>query len=463
MCESNDRRNEREAPRKLAGRLLPVLFLLTPLAAAPQISLSTAVGLAEQSSPAVRSAQANLRKAVAALAETKDAYIPNFNAGASPGYAYGYPLGEPAFFSATSQSLLISFSQPDYIRAARQGVNSAKLSLRNSQQQVALDVALAYVELDHDLREMAALDQEKGYADELVNIEQQRVSAGVDAGIAALKARLASAQVDQKRIRLENDANDMRLKISHLTGLPAIGLTTVSSSIPAPPPVPATSGIDEPPPDNDPGVAAAYAKAKSRQYQAWGDARQNYRPLITFGAQYSLFQKFAGYTEYFRGFQYNNLALGVQVTFPIFDASRRARARESAADADYAWADADAARNTLSEQAQTLRGSVRELAAQQRVAELESQLAQAQLNTIDTELANGTGSPGAQPVSPIQAEQAHIDERQHYEDMLDANFSLMKVDLNFLRATGGFDAWLQSSLNPPNAPAPTVRAAPPGH
>jgi outer membrane protein TolC len=453
MGELKDPRKQRGAAWK---KTAAVLFLMTPMAAVAQVSLSTAVDLAEKSSPAVRSAQANLLKAGAALTETKDAYIPTFNAGASPGYAYGYPLGEPAFFNATSQSLVVSFSQPDYIRAARAGVNSARLSLKNTQQQVALDVALAYVQLDHDLREIAALEQEKDYADALTEMEQQRVAAGVDATMDSLRAQLTAAQVEERRIHLENDANDMRLKLSHLAGVPATGLNTVSTSIPPPPPLPPASGIDETLPTSDPGVAAAYATAKSKFYTSFGDARQNYRPIITFGAQYALFQKFAGYTEYFRGFQYNNLALGVQVTFPIFNASTRARARESAAEAVLAQADADAARNTLSEQTQTMRGTVRELAAQQRVAQLENQLAQAQLKTIDTELANGTGSATAPPVSPIQAQQAHIQERERYEDSLDANFNLMKVELNLLRVTGQIDSWLQSSLSVPNAPMPTV-------
>lgn len=451
MRKPKDRTKQRGAAWKKATVFL---FFVAPLSALGQISLSSSVALAEQSSPAVRSAQANVERATAALAETKDAYIPSFTAGASPGYAYGYPLGEPAFFNASSQSLLVSFSQPDYIRAARQGLKSARFALKNSQQQVALDVALAYVELDHDLREMNALDQEKGFADNLAEIEQQRISAGVDPGVDSLRAQLTAAQVDEKRIHLENDAADMRLKLSHLTGLPAAGLITVSGSIPAPP-VPGADGSEAYLPEKDPGVASAYANARAKFYTSFGDTRQNYRPLITFGAQYALFQKFAGYTEYFRGFQYNNLALGVQVTFPLFDATRRARARESTADALRAQADANAARDTLSEQTQTMRGAVRELAAQQRVAQIESQLAQAQLKTIETQLANGTGAPGTQPISPVQADTARIEERQRYEDVLDANFSLMKVELNLLRATGQLDSWLQSSLQPA-APPPTV-------
>ena len=421
--------------------------LVSSLAAGAQISLATAVDLAQKSSPAIRSAQASVIRAAGAVEEAKDAYYPNFTAGAGPGYAYGYPLGYPSLVNANSTSLVISFSQPDYIRAARSGLNSARLALQDAQQQVALDVSLDYAQLDYDLREMAALDEEKSYAHNLVSIEQERVGAGVDPRVQELQAELTAAQLEQKRMHIEDDADEMRQKIAHLTGLPAAGLTTVSSSIPSVPnPAEAGSQFGEYAARNSPGVAAAYASAKSKFYTAFGDERQNYRPLITFGAQYSLFQKFAGYTEYFRGFQYNNFSLGVQINVPIFDAGRRAKARESAADAVRAQADADAARNTLSEQTLLMRRTVREVAAQQRVAQLQSELAQEQLKAVDTELANGSGNPNGQAVTPRDAQQAHIQERERYLDMLDADFSLLKVQLNLLRVTGHLDSWIHSSL-----------------
>lgn len=431
-----------------------------PLAAAAQISLSTAVDLAEKNSPAVHAAEATVQRATSGVSEARDVYIPNFVFGANPGYVYGYPLGYPSLFEATSQSILFSFSQPDYIRSARAGLKSAMLSLKDTEQQVALDVVLDYVQLNHDLAEVAALDEEKGYADGLVRIEQDRVQAGVDPHVTELQAELTDAQIDEKRIHLENDADEMRQKIGDLTGLPATGLTTVSGSIPKAPSLSADAG-DQQPIEENPGVAAAYANAKSKLYTAFGDKRQNYRPLIAFGAQYSLFEKFANYTQYFpNGLQYNNAAIGVVVTFPFFDATRRAKAQESAADAAKAAADAESSRNVLSEQTSTMRHTLRELAAQQKVAGLQSQLAQEQLQAVETQLSSGTGSPGAAPVTPREAQQAHIDERERYEEMLDANFSLLKVELNLMRATGQLSTWLGSVQGgPPAAPASAAATA----
>jgi outer membrane protein TolC len=91
------------------------------------------------------------------------------------------------------------------------------------------------VELDYDLREIAVLEEETGFAGTLVQIEQDRVQAGVDPRVTELQAELTAAQVDEKRIHLLGDAEAMRQKLAHLTGLPAIGLTSVSASIPPPP------------------------------------------------------------------------------------------------------------------------------------------------------------------------------------------------------------------------------------
>lgn len=449
MDESNAvRPKTRLRPLKTWGRRWgAVVFLMLPVAAGAQISLSTAVDLAEKSSPSVRGAVANVQKATSALQESEDAYVPNFVLGASPGYAYGFPLGYPSLFQANSQSLLISFSQRDYIRAARTALGAANLNLKDVQQQVELDVSLAYVELDSDLKEMEALEQQSGYAQTLVQLEKDRVGAGVDPKMTELEAELTAAQVDQKRIQLENDAESMRQKLAHLTGLPAAGLNPVSGSIPPSPPAETLGSADPPPVKDNAGISAAYANAKSRWFTAFGDKRQNYRPLVTFGAQYSLFEKFADYTQYFpNNFQYNNLAIGAVITIPLFDATRRARARESTADAIHAEADADAARDLLSEQTTAMRGNVRALAAQQRVAEVQSQIAQEQLKTVETELTNGTGVPNAPAVPPTQGEKARIEERQYFVEMLEANLAVMKVELNLMKATGQIDGWVKTSL-----------------
>src|SRR5580698_2504733 len=136
-----------------------------------QVSLPSVVDLAVRNSPQVHVALANVQRAVAGLAEARDVYLPSFVLGSSLGYSYGFPVGQPSVYNIGSQSLIYSFSQPDYIRAARAGLQSAQLNLKDDEEQVALDTALAYVQLDTDLRLLAALEEEKSYSERLVGIE----------------------------------------------------------------------------------------------------------------------------------------------------------------------------------------------------------------------------------------------------------------------------------------------------
>lgn len=437
---------------RIAGAFLPAvlpafLYVLMPLAATAQISLSTAVDLAEKHSPAVRSARAEVDRAAGAVAQTRDAYAPSVVLGSSVGPPpYGFPLGNPDIYDVNAESLLFSFSQPDYIRAARSGLRAADLSLKDAQQQVALDVALDYVELDHDVKEIAALHEESNFAGALVQIEQDRVRAGVDPRTSELQAELTAAQVDEKRIYLENDADLMRQKLANLTGLPAIDLQTNPGSIPSLPPLTSDAPNEQQIADSNPGVGASYALAQSKLYTAFGDDRQNMRPSIGFGLKYQRFAQYQNFENYYHNFQQNNISAGVQLTIPIFDQSLKAKARQSAAEAARARADADASRDVLSEQTSSMRGTLRQLAAQQRVVRVKSEIAQEQMKTIETELTNGSGEPNGPLVTPREAQQAHIDERERYGDVLDAEFSLIKVELNLLRATGQIEAWVRSPL-----------------
>src|SRR6185437_14797139 len=261
--------------------------LLAASQAAAQISLSSTVALALQNSTQVKMAAADVQRAEAGLTETRDAYVPNFVVGSGVGYTYGFPVGQPSIFNVTSQSLLYSFSQPSYVRAARAALKSAQLSLKDKQDQVTLDCALAYIQLDTDTRELAALDEEKAAAERLVSIEHQRLIAGVASRMDETKAQITSAQVDIKRLHLEDDAADQREKLAHWTGLPAASFIPQNKSIP---PAPEFSG-DVALTGNS-GIQAALANAKSKRELSFGDAKQNYRPQFGFGVEYNRYAEF---------------------------------------------------------------------------------------------------------------------------------------------------------------------------
>ena len=413
--------------------------------AAGQISLSSAVGLALQNSTQVRIAASDVQRATAALAEVRDAYVPNLQIGSSLGYTYGFPVGQPSIVNVSSQSLFYSFSQPDYVRASRAALKAAELSLRDSRDQVTLDCALAYVQLDADTREVAVLDEEKADAEKLVSIERDRLVAGVDSRMEETRAEITSAQIDISRLNIEDDAGDQRQKLSHLTGLPPASFIPDPKSIPPVPDLGNSDALAAQAISSNAGIQAADANAKSKLEVSRGDENQNYRPQLGFGLAYSRYAEFNNYNQYYLRFQHNNFDVGVQITFPIFDFGHRAKARESAADANHAVIEAQQTKNQASERVASLRHGLEELKAQQRLAQLQSEYAQEQLQAIRTELTSGTGSSSTAPVTPKDEELARIQAQQRYQDALSANLSLLRAQLDLLRTIGSIQDWITSA------------------
>lgn len=422
---------------------LSALALLVPFPAKAQVSLYTVVDLALRNSTSVRIAEADVMRATASLTETKDAYIPNLVLGSSLGYSYGFPLGEPSVFNVSSQSLFFTFSQRDYIRAATHGLRAAQFNLKDTREQVVLEASLDYVQLDNIQNELGALDQEKQFADKLISIEEDRVLAGVETRMELTKAKLTAARIDLKRLHLEANASLLRQQLSHLTGLSATDFTTNAASIPSAPQFLPGSSLSEKVNELNAGVQASQANAKAKLYVAFGDSRQIFRPQLGFGGDYSLFAKFNNYDQYFKAFQYNNFDIGISIKVPLFDASLKAKERRSAADAARAAAEADQTRDAASEQVFQLQQSLAELSTQQRIAQLQAELAQEQLNAVETQLAHGSGSLNA-PLTPKDEQQARIEERQRYEDVLDANLAVLRAELSILRSTGSIEDWAKS-------------------
>ncbi len=435
--------------RKTAVWGMAALLTLGAKAAVAQVSLYTAVDMSLRNSAAVRQARADVARAGAALEETRDAYVPSLALGSSVGYSYGFPLGQPSIYNVTMQSLLFAFSQPDYIRAARQAVKTAQLNLKDAEDQLVLDTAVSYIQLDALSRKLAAMADEQQAAKKLAQIELDRVEAGVDARPELTRAELAAAQVELKRIHEENNAQMLRQKLANLTGLPPGSFVTEAASIPPTPEYRGSAALDRQIGDLSPGVQAAAANASSKRYLSRGDERQNHRPQIGFAANYSRFAAFNNYQSYYLNFQRNNFGIGLQVTFPLFDLTRRARTRESAADAVHAQAQAQQARDQASERVLELRSSLAELSVQQRVAELQRELAEEQYEAVEMQIQSGSGIPNAPPVTPKDAAAARIEERQRYEEMLDAEFSLKRAQLGVLRMMDAIDDWWRKAPQRP--------------
>jgi len=76
---------------------------------------------------------------------------------------------------------------------------------------------------------------------------------------------------------------------------------------------------------------------------------------------------------------------------------------------------------------------------------LQAELAQEQLDAITTQLNNGSGSANAPVLTPKDEQQARIQERQRYEDVLDANYAVLRAELSLMRCTGSIEDWVKTA------------------
>ncbi len=422
----------------LAGFALACASAIAPA----QVSLTTVVELAQQNSTTVKLADADLQKAKAALGQTEDAYIPNFVIGSQIGYSHGFPTGQPSVGNASMQSLVLSFSQRQYTKAARAGVEAANLGLKDAKEQVALDASTAYIEMDSVNSEIDASREQEKDAARLIAIEQERTDAGVDPLSNLLQAKLTAAQLKLSRLHLETRSAILAKQLATLTGLPVGSIVTDHSSIPA---IPTVSADEAPQPLL--GVQSSNALARSKLLEAKGADLAWRRPSIGFGAVYNYdSNELNSYSTYYNNFTPNNVSFGLQISLPFFDFSVRAKAKVSAAEALRAKVEAEQAQQQNDIQISQLTASLRELDAEAEVASLKQQIAEQQLKSViaQLEVGNGaTGQPGAPPqLSPTAEQQARIDERQKYVDAVDSGFDLSKARLNLLRALGHMQDWL---------------------
>ena len=439
-AEHNSRNPWRVA---LAGAVLAAVAAVAPA----QMSLTTVVELAQKNSAAVRLAQADLQRATAQLAQTRDAFIPSLSFGSGlPAFPeVGFTGSLPSIWDSTIQSMVFSMPQIQYIHAARAGVQSAQLSLKDAREQAALDASTAYMELDTVGRELDAVREQERDAARLVAIEQQRAEAGVDSLDTLLQAQLTAAQLKLSRLHLESRAATLAKQLATLTGLPVGSITPDHASIPE---IPAVTGDRAAAPT--PGLESAQALALSRQHEARGDEEHLWLlPEIGFGAQYNRNTTLLNsINKYFVGgyLPANNLSSGFSIKVPVFDWGLHAKSRESAAEALRARVEAEQAQQQNDIQIAQLSTSLREFDALAEIASLKQQIAGEQLKSVEAqlELGNGEGNaPGSPPqLSPTAGQQARINERQKYLDALDAGLQLSKARLNLLRALGHMQDWL---------------------
>ena len=428
-------------PNAVRTALLTFMAMSAPSFGCAQLPLQQAVRLALANSPQVKAAQNDLEKANANLSVMKDIYIPSVTTGGGIGYTTGITLSVPTIFTVSAQSLVFSFQQREYLRAARQQLQAAKLSLQEMSQQVQEDVVITYVSLEQAQAVSKALGEQYEFADRLASIDEDRRRSGLESELEVMKARRRAVQVKLSQMQADENIQSLRGHLAFLTGLSLENVTTMPESIPMLPSLTSLMADDPEPVPPTPGLLAAQADALAKQRRAQGDSEYVWRPQVSFGAQYGRVSPINNVSQFYNLHgNYNTANVGVQIQLPLLDRVRRAAARESRADAARATLDLENLRAEQIGGRLALKRSLPELATKVDLAQLDLDIAQNELTSTTIQVRGATGRP---PLTPKEEQTAHIDERQKYLELLDAKLRSEKAQINYLRQIGKLGSWIE--------------------
>lgn len=404
------------------------------------LPLKRAVELALVHSTVVAGAQLDSQRAYAQYRETVDQYIPQVTVGSGLGQTWGYPLSlegsAPSLVNSTAQSAVFNLALREFVRAARVEWQETAIQGKDQRDQVVQDTVLSYMELAKWESLQAHLSQDYDHALKVEQIVNQRIQEGVDNPLARNEARLTTARVYLHISQAQGSVDVLRNRLAHLTGLAPDAIQADADSMPALPEVKQDIDIATKAVESSPSVQMADMRATSLSFRARGE-HKSLLPTLDFAAQYALLATFNNYQNYFRvnSFQQQNATVGVSIRFPFFNPSQHAKAQAADADALHAKKDVETTKNQVSEQTLKLQRSVEQLAAAQQVADLEYQIAKANLDAVQVRAEQGNATIH-------DAEDARTQSAERYDALQDANFELQRQRVALLRATGELNGWL---------------------
>jgi outer membrane protein TolC len=429
-------RNERRGLGIHKLLLTALLFLPVSLLAEP-LALKHAVELALQHASGIGIAAADDLHASAAYRELRNSYIPQLNAGAGIGWSDGFPLSlegaAPSLFNVTAQSALINTALRDFIRAAQSDVKASILNTKDQRNQIIQDTVLTYAELEKWDQRLDRLREIFPDVQKMEAAVAERVKEGIDSEMDSSRARLSVARVRLRLAQASGAADVLREHLSKLTGIPAASIEIDADSVPVLPAPHQNEDSFAKATEADPAVQAAVEHARAQYLRVDGERRSLW-PSIDFAAQYANLTTLNNYGEYYKHFQPNNATVGISIHLPFLNLAQHSKIQEAEADVLKAKQQAEATRNQVSEQALRLQRAVTQMQAARDVAELEYEIAQKNVEAVQTRMKSSTANLHDLDNAQTQASEKLI-------ALQDVTFELERNQVALLRANGNLESW----------------------
>ena len=418
---------------------LPVTLLAQDSASGKDrpLAFRTAIELAVKNSATTGLAQADLQRARATVTQTRDVFLPQMVLGSGLGASYGFPLSlegaAPSIFNVNFQGALLNAAQRNFVKAARSDVDGTTAQNADRRNDVIMETALDYVQLDLLESSLTIQREQQQAVRKFQDIVTQRVQAGLDSQMEATRAKLAGARTRLDIAQTQAAADQLRLRLSQLTGLSAASIQTSTETIPEMPSVAQDQDLPGEALKNNPIVKVADAAAQAKEFRAQAERKQLY-PAVDFVGQYAVLARFNNYDQFFQKFQRHNITAGVAIRFPFFNPVQRAAAEAAKADAAKSRKEAQSVKEQVSTETLKLQRSVEQLAAAREVAQLEHQLAQSDIESTHAKIESG----GA---SMKDEENARVVEHQRYTAYLNSSFELDRAQIQLMRQVGQLEGW----------------------
>jgi outer membrane protein TolC len=401
------------------------------------LSFRTAIELALKNSPLTGAAHADVQRAQAVVSQARDFYVPQLVFGSGLGFSYGFPLSlegaAPAVFNVNMQGGLFNLAQRENIKAAQSEAAVSAAQSADRRNDVIMETALSYMQLDLLDSSLSVQREQQAAAAKYQDITAQRVQAGLDSEVELKRARLAVARTRLDVAQTQSAADQLRMRLSQLTGIPVNEIRTSTESIPKLPDVSQSEDLAAEAGQNNLLVKIADEGAVAKSHKAEAERKQLY-PSVDLAGQYAVLSRFNNYDQFFLKFQRQNVTAGVSIRVPFFSTAQRAAADVARFDAAKARAEANNVRQQVSADTLKLQRAVEQFAAARDVADLEHQLAQADIEATRAKIQSGQAT--------LKDEQnARVAEHERYTAFLNSSFELDKAQVQLLRQIGELDQW----------------------
>lgn len=397
-----------------------------------------AIELALRNSTTNAAAQADVQRARATVAQAKDFYVPQVVVAPGIGYSHGFPLtlegAAPSIFNVNVQGGLFNLAQRENIRAAKSDMELALAQAADRRNEVIMETALDYIQLDILDSSLVMQHEQQDAATKLNDIVRQRVEAGLESQVELTRARLVVARTRLDIDRTLGAADELRLRLSQLTGLPLTAIKTVTESIPGLPAVQQDQDLGAQTLQKNLAVRVADFLSQAKQHRAEAEQRQLY-PSMDLAGQYAVISNFNNYSQFFgKPLPRNNVTFGGVIRVPLFNKSQRAAAEAARFDAVKARQDANSVKQQVQTETLRLQRAVEELGAAREVAQLEHQLALSDIDTAHAKIESGAATLKDE-------ENARVAEHERYTAYLSSTFDLDKAQVQLLRQIGELESW----------------------